>query len=106
MTSPSITSTTPIKHHSRGLRENCSHTSCTSKKMLFGPVEYLLPVPKARIPSRAGGAISGTKDQVLPMQPDLLKGKVVHSKTSHRHYMTSGVTPKPGSPQASPRTDF
>ena len=132
MTSPSVASTTPTKHHSHGLRHTCSNATCTSKKTLFGPVSYVLPVPRARIPSRQDGVISGTKDQVccmqsflsvslicprppgspypspqvLPSQPDLFRSKVIHSKTSHRQYMVQGVTPKPTSPQASPRSDF
>lgn len=106
MTSPSVASTTPTKHHSHGLMHTCSNTTCTSKKTLFGPVSYVLPVPRARIPSRQGGVISGTKDQVLPSQPDFFRSNFIYSRISHRQFMVQGVTQKPISPQASPRTDF
>lgn len=106
LTSPSVLSTTPKRHHSHGLREGCSHKKCTSKKTLYGPVGFMVPMPRAKIPSRVAGAISGNKDAVLPATPNILKDKKVSSRCDHRQYMVHGVTPKPASPQTSPRADY
>lgn len=106
VSSPTIASTTPVHHHTHGLRERCNVKRCVSKKMLFGPTASMMPLPKATIMSRHEGPRSGVKDQTLPAQPQMFKGKKVHSRSTHRHYMVNGVDQKPPSPQASPRADF
>jgi len=106
MASPNVKDTTPVKHHSHGLRGKCSSKRCASKKGLYGPPTRMLPVPKAKILSTKDGAVSGQKDQVLPPQPTFVTKKGILGKTMHHLYQHIGLDSKCDSPRTSPRSDF